>query len=103
MGKELSELEENLRFSKEVLDYFYWKMTEWDKKCLELVAIHSTDPFGLQVMKIEDYKENRRAYDISFTRLEAQGFIRQGKIATMRPYYLTIRGKQMFEYINKNK
>ena len=99
--EKLSENEENLRYPNDVLAYLAEKLDEHDIHCLELVSLNTSSPFGFQVTKQPDFKEKRRQYDLGLLRLEAQGFIRQLRIGTMRPYYLTVRGEQLNEHLKQ--
>lgn len=91
-------LEQNLTYPPEILSYLRSKLDEGSLKCFKLV-VESTGPYGVLRTKLPDFKENRRLYDLGFTILEAQGFIRAQGIGNMRPYFLTIRGIQLKELL----
>jgi hypothetical protein len=102
MGFDLAVLEEKMMFTEETLFYLRGKMNNDTLMCFKLVA-EATGPYGLLRTKIEDFKENRRAYDLGFTILESQGFIEPKAIGNMRPYFLTVRGNQLNELLNIEK
>jgi hypothetical protein len=93
------ELEEKLTFPEETLHYFRSKLDDKAILCFQMVAESTNSPYGLLRTKIPDFNQNRRAYDLGFTILEAQGFIQAIGIGNMRPYFLTIRGKQLNELL----
>lgn len=97
----LDELEQSLTYSDDVLLYLRSKLEENDLDCLRLVA-QSKGPYGLLRTKIPDFKENRRRYDIGFTKLEAQGLIVVNAMGNLKPYFLTVRGEQLLELENRS-
>lgn len=95
-------LEQELLYSDDVLLYFRSKLDEGILKCFHMIA-EASGPFGLLRTKIPDFNKNRRQYDMGFTILEAQGFIYAEEFGNTRPYFLTIRGKQLQELLKKEE
>lgn len=95
-------LEKELVYSDELLHYFRSKIDEGTLKCFRMVA-EATGPFGLLRTKIPDFNKNRRVYDIGFVILEAQGFIYTEVFGNTRPYFLTVRGKQLYKLIEQEE
>lgn len=102
---ESHELEQKLEYPKDVLMYLKNKLDASTIHCFKLVVEASNDSenFGIGLLrtKIPDFNEKRRTYDLGFTILEAQGFIRTEKIGTFRPSLLTVRGKQLYSLLKE--
>lgn len=98
MERNPEEFEEKLLYTEDVLHYFRNKLDKGTLECFRIVA-ESTNPYGLLRTKIPDFNQNRRVYDLGFTILEAQGFIRMEEFGNMRPYFLTIRGQQLADLL----
>lgn len=92
---DFDKLEEELIYTDEVLLYLKNKLDEGALHCFKLVADANDTPYGLLRTKLPDFKGNRRKYDLGFTILEAQGFVHSRPIGNMRPYFLSVRGKQL--------
>lgn len=103
MAYNLKELEQSMTYTDEQLHYLRSKLDKGAVECFQMVVEASGDPYGLLRTKIEDFKDRRRMYDLGFTILLAQGFIRAKEMGNMRPYFLTVRGEQLNELLNSEK
>ncbi|MFL0365195.1 MULTISPECIES: hypothetical protein [Pseudobacillus] len=92
---------DELTYSKEVIRFLRMQLDDFAIDCFRMVVKSGED--GLLKTKCGAYYQQRKLFDYAFRVLEAQGFIEKKKVATMRPYCLTIRGKQLVQYLAEEK
>ncbi|UII57770.1 hypothetical protein LS684_10250 [Cytobacillus spongiae] len=88
-----------LVYSEELLHFFRKKLDPTAISCLRLVA-ETKGELGIYKTKMPEFKTKRRSIELAFIILEAQGFVETRPLGNMRPYFLTVRGKQLYKLLS---
>ena len=94
---------DDLLFSERTLSFFRSKLNDFAIDIFLLIAVTNKENKGFIKTRIDDYRDRRFFIDSALTVLEAQGFIKRGKVGTMAPYYLTNRGKQLLGLVIRER
>lgn len=97
---EIGELDDVMLFDGVTLQYLLSRLTEDDKMVLKDIADVDDDVIGYRKTNVPDFNKNRRKYEITWAKLEAQGLMNVQSIGNMRICRLTVRGKQAMEFLN---
>lgn len=93
---------EEINYSHDVLLFLRKKLDPFTIDCLRKVKDHHQIG-GLNKTKIENYNDHRKRYDAAFLILESQGFIEWQQDGISKPYFLTVRGRQLIQLLVKEK
>jgi hypothetical protein len=99
---EIAELDAEMLFDCTTLQFLLTRLTEDDRGVLKDIASVDDDPIGYRKTNAPDFNKNRRKYEITWAKLEAQGLMTVQSIGNMRICRLTVRGKQAMDFLNAN-
>lgn len=91
-------------YDDETIRYLLYLLTEEDKRILlDIYTQAAKDILNYQRTKVPDYKKNRRKYELSWAKLEAQGFIKPYKVAQMNLFQFTENGLRAIKLLTNEK
>ena len=93
---------EEISYNQDVLLFLRKKLDAFAIECLRKVMHHHNNG-GLNKTKIDNYNDHRKRYDAAFLILESQGFIEWQQDGISKPYFLTIRGRQLIHMLSAEK
>lgn len=92
----------DLTYKNDVIRFLRSKLDDFAIDCFrEVTKKHQSG--GLMKTSFDNYHEQRKKYDAAFILLEGQGFIEVKANGVKKPYFLTIRGKQLVTYLTEEK
>ena len=92
----------DLVYSPSVLLFLRRKIDDFTIDCLRKIFDHRNTG-GLHKTKIQDYNLHRKRYDAAILTLEVQGFIEHKQDGKNKPYFLTVRGRQLVRLLAEEK
>ncbi|MEH6945415.1 hypothetical protein [Bacillus sp. JJ722] len=90
----------DITYSNEVLQFLRSKLDDFTIDCFREVVKHHKNG-GLTKTSLNVYTNQRKKHEAAFLILESQGFIEVKMDGLKKPYFLTPRGLQLVNYLQK--
>lgn len=90
---------DSFKFSTETIYFFKSLLDTFTLEIFEKVIEENRNNKGLYKTQLPDYQNSRRKYDRALIMLTAQCLIEKRPEARATPYFVTIRGKQMWKLL----